>query len=150
MSKTGKILVVDDYEPNLHGLAQLLEGANYHVLMAANGSEALSLVAAERPDLVLLDVMMPGISGLEVCERVKQDADTCLIPVVLISASQERQTMLAGLEAGADDFLSKPVDPKELYTRVRSLMRLKRLTDDLESAASLFLTLGRVIEARDP
>ncbi len=150
MSKTGKILVVDDYEPNLHGLAQLLEGANYHVLMAANGSEALSLVAAERPDLILLDVMMPGISGLEVCERVKQDADTCLIPVVLISASQERQTMLAGLEAGADDFLSKPVDPKELYTRVRSLMRLKRLTDDLESAASLFLTLGRVIEARDP
>jgi putative two-component system response regulator len=99
---------------------------------------------------VLLDVVMPGISGLDVCAELKRNADTRFTPVVLISGEQERETRLAGLEAGADDFLKKPVDPEELHARVRSLMRLKRLTDDLESAESLFLTLGRVVEARDP
>src|SRR5262249_32197866 len=108
------------------------------------------LVARERPDLVLLDVMMPGLSGLEVCTALKQHADTCLTPVVLVSGEQDRETVIAGLEAGADDFLNKPIDSEELNTRVRSLMRLKRLTDDLESAEALFLTLGRIIEARDP
>ena len=150
MPQTGKVLVVDDYEPNLRGLGQLLKGARYDVLTATNGQDALELVARERPDLVLLDVMMPGISGLDVCTALKKHPDTCLTPVVLISAAQERETVIAGLEAGADDFLNKPVDPEELYTRVRSLLRVKRLTDDLESAESLFLTLGRIIEARDP
>jgi putative two-component system response regulator len=150
MRKTGKVLVVDDYEPNLRGLGLLLERANYTVFTASNGADALDVVKRERPDLILLDVLMPGISGLEVCNEVKRNADTCLTPVVLISGTQERQTVIAGLDAGADDFLNKPVDPEELYTRVRSLMRLKRVTDDLESAESLFLTLGRVIEARDP
>jgi putative two-component system response regulator len=99
---------------------------------------------------VLTDVVMPEISGVDVCAAIKGNTETCLIPVVLISASHERDMRLTGLGAGADDFLNKPVDADELYTRVRSLIRLKRLTDDLESAESLFLTLGRVIEARDP
>jgi putative two-component system response regulator len=120
------------------------------VLTATNGRDALEIVERERPDLVLLDVLMPGISGLDVCAEVKRNAETRLTPVVLISGEQERQVRLAGLDAGADDFLNKPVDPEELHTRVRSLMRIKRLTDDLESAESLFLTLGRIIEARDP
>lgn len=150
MPKTGKILVVDDYEPNLRGLGQLLRVAKYDVVTACNGTEALEAAARERPDLVLLDVIMPGISGLDVCRALKHQPDTCLTPVVLISGTQERETVIAGLEAGADDFLNKPVDPEELYTRVRSSIRLKRLTDDLESAESLFLTLGRIIEARDP
>jgi putative two-component system response regulator len=150
MQKAGKVLVVDDYEPNLRGLGQLLEQADYTVLTAANGRDALDIVKRERPDLVLLDVLMPGISGLDVCAELKRNADTRLTPVVLISGEQDRQTRLAGLDVGADDFLNKPVDPEELHTRVRSLMRLKRLTDDLESAESLFLTLGRIIEARDP
>ena len=150
MQKTGKVLVVDDYEPNLRGLGQLLEHADYTVFTATNGRDALEIVKTERPDLVLLDVVMPGISGLDVCAELKQNPETCLTPVVLISGAQEREARLAGLDAGADDFLNKPVDPEELYTRVRSLMRLKRLTDDLESAESLFLTLGRIIEARDP
>ena len=150
MSKSGKVLVVDDYEPNLRGLGQLLERAHYTVLTATNGRDALEIVKRERPDLVLLDVLMPGISGLDVCAELKRNADTRLTPVVLISGAQERETRLAGLDAGADDFLNKPVDPEELHTRVRSLLRLKRLTDDLESAESLFLTLGRIIEARDP
>jgi putative two-component system response regulator len=150
MPKSRTVLVVDDYEPNLRGLGLLLEQADYTVLTAANGRDALEIVRAERPDLVLLDVVMPGISGLDVCAEIKRSADTRLTPVVLISGAQERQTRLAGLDAGADDFLNKPVDPEELQTRVRSLMRLKSLTDDLESAESLFLTLGRIIEARDP
>ena len=150
MPKSGKVLVVDDYEPNLRGLGLLLAQAHYTVLTATNGRDALEIVKRERPDLVLLDVVMPGISGLDVCAELKRNAETRLTPVVLISGAQERQTRLAGLDAGADDFLNKPVDPEELHTRVRSLMRLKRLTDDLESAESLFLTLGRIIEARDP
>ena len=150
MPKSGKVLVVDDYEPNLRGLGLLLERADYAVLSATNGRDALDIVKRERPDLVLLDVLMPGISGLDVCAELKRSDETRLTPVVLISGQQERQTRLAGLEAGADDFLNKPIDPEELQTRVRSLMRLKRLTDDLDSAASLFLTLGRIIEARDP
>jgi putative two-component system response regulator len=150
MRQAGKILVVDDYEANLRGLGQLLRTANYAVTSATNGRDALDLVRRDRPDLVLLDVLMPGMSGVDVCRELKQSAETCLTPVVLISGAQERDTILAGLEAGADDFLNKPIDAEELYTRVRSLMRLKRLTDDLESAETLFLTLGRIIEARDP
>jgi putative two-component system response regulator len=150
MRKAGKVLVVDDYEPNLRGLGKLLEHADFTVLTATNGRDALEIVERERPDLVLLDVVMPGMSGLEVCAEVKRSAATHLTPVVLISGEQERETRLAGLDAGADDFLNKPVDPEELHARVRSLMRIKRLTDDLESAESLFLTLGRIVEARDP
>ena len=150
MPKSGKVLVVDDYAPNLRGLGLLLEHADYTVLTAASGPEALEIVKNERPDLVLLDVLMPGMSGLDVCLELKRNADTRFTPVVLVSGAQERHTRLAGLDAGADDFLNKPVDPEELRARVRSLMRLKRLTDDLESAESLFLTLGRIVEARDP
>jgi putative two-component system response regulator len=150
MSTSGRVLIVDDYEANISALRQLLERQGYEVLTATNGRDALDLVHRERPDLVLLDVVMPGVSGLDVCASLKNVAETCLTPVVLVSALQERATRLEGLEAGADDFLSKPVDPQELYARVRTLIRLKRLTDDLESAESLFLTLGRFIEARDP
>jgi len=150
MRNAGRVLIVDDYEANISALRQLLEGEGYDVLTATNGRDALDLVHREHPDLVLLDVVMPEVSGLDVCASLKNVAETCLTPVVLVSALQERESRLEGLEAGADDFLSKPVDPQELYARVRSLIRLKRLTADLESAESLFLTLGRFIEARDP
>ena len=150
MRNSGRVLIVDDYEANISALRQLLEGEGYDVLTATNGRDALDIVHRERPDLVLLDVVMPEVSGLDVCASLKNVAETCLTPVVLVSALQERESRLEGLEAGADDFLSKPVDPQELYARVRSLIRLKRLTADLESAESLFLTLGRFIEARDP
>jgi putative two-component system response regulator len=146
----GKVLIVDDSQPSLDGLGQLLQRAQYTVLTATNGADAFAIVKRERPDLVLLDVRMPGISGLDVCAELKRNADTRLTPVVLISGDQERETRLAGLESGADDFLNKPVDTQELRVRLRSLMRLKRLTDDLETAESLFLALGRIIEARDP
>jgi putative two-component system response regulator len=150
MSLSGKVLVADDYEPTLLGLAALLEAAGHTVLTAGNGTDALRLAAAERPDVVLLDVMMPGLSGTDVCARIKQTAATRFTPVVLISGSGDRSKRLAGREAGADDFLNKPIDVHELGARVSSAIRLKRLTDDLESAESLFLTLGRIVEARDP
>jgi len=150
MRNAGKVLVVDDYESNRRGLSALLKSASYNVVSASNGSDALEIVRREHPDLVVLDVLMPGLSGLDVCRELKRSAETCLIPVILVSGAQGRQTVIDGLEAGADDFLTKPIDTEELYTRVRSLMRLKRVTDDLESAGSLFMTLGRIIEARDP
>src|SRR5690349_1447669 len=128
------ILVADDHEPNLRGLRDLLaaEGCNVHT--ATNGIDALAVAAAERPDLVLLDVMMPGLSGVDVCAHLKNAASTRLTPVVLVSGQHERDLRIAGFSAGADDFLHKPVDPEELRVRVRSLLRLKRITDDLDSA----------------
>src|SRR5512140_3653296 len=150
MAAAGNILIVDDYEANLHALGDLLTARGYRVSLATNGTDALGLVADERPDCVLLDVVMPGgPSGVEVCAEVKRNPATCLIPIILISAATERDTRLAGLEAGADEFLNKPIDTGELYTRVQALLRIKRLTDDLESAEAVFLSLGRVIEARD-
>ena len=150
MQKGGKVLVVDDYEPNLLGLRDLLEAAGYTVSTACDGPTALQTAAVVEPDLVLLDVLMPGLSGVEVCKALKHNAVTCLTPVVLISAGHDREQRLAGFEAGADDFLNKPVDPDELHTRVRSLIRVKRLTGALESAETLFVTLGKFVEARDP
>src|SRR4029453_5525631 len=102
------------------------------------------------PDLVLLDVMMPDLSGIDVCRELKARSATRLTPVVLITASQERVHRLAGLEAGADDFLAKPVDLTELQTRVRSLLRVRRLIDDLESTETIMTMLGEIVEARDP
>ena len=150
MATPGKVLVVDDYEPNLSGLRLLLECVGYDVLTSSNGRDALNVVRQEQPDVVLLDVIMPGMSGLDVCAALKQSAETRLTPVVLISAAQVRDTRVAGLDAGADDFLNKPVDPEELYARVASLVRLKRVTNALETAEALFIALGRIIEARDP
>ena len=150
MSVSGKVLLADDYEPILVGLSALLETAGHTVVTARNGREAVAVAIAERPDVILLDVMMPEVSGIEACARLKAAPETRFTPVVLISGSGERQNRVAGREAGADDFLSKPVDVDELTARVSSAIRLKRLTDELESAEALFLTLGRIVEARDP
>jgi putative two-component system response regulator len=150
MPISGNVLVADDYEPTLLGLCTLLEAAGHTVHTARNGTEALRLAATAQPDVVLLDVMMPGMTGTEVCARLKQSSGTCLTPVVLISGSADRRNRVAGRTAGADDFLNKPIDVEELQARVSSAIRLKRLTDELESAESLVLTLGRIVEARDP
>jgi putative two-component system response regulator len=150
MDSCGKILVVDDYAPNATGMRDLLCAAGYSVRVAYNGADALSLVAEDAPDLVLIDVVMPGMSGVELCRELKTRGATRLTPVVLITASQEKGHRLAGLEAGADDFLGKPVDVQELRTRVRSLLRVKQLTDELESTESIMTMLGHIVEARDP
>jgi putative two-component system response regulator len=150
MESCGKVLVVDDYAPNANGMRDLLSASGYSVRVANNGADALRLVSEEAPDLVLVDVVMPGMSGVELCRELKTRGGTRLTPVVLVTASQDRGHRLAGLEAGADDFLGKPVDVQELRTRVRSLLRVKQLTDDLESTEAIMTMLGHIVEARDP
>jgi putative two-component system response regulator len=149
-STAGRILVVDDESQNVEVIRRLMTRLGYEVLTAADGESALHSVMRDRPDLVLLDVNMPGVDGFEVCRRLKADAATRLIPVVLITTLTESEDRIRGIEAGADDFLSKPPVIAELEARVRSLTRLKRYTDELDSAESVILSLGLTIEARDP
>ncbi len=149
IKSAGTILVVDDTPANVELLKGLLTREGYTVHTAADGEAALAAVARELPDLVLLDVMMPKLDGFEVCRRLKQDPTTRLTPVVLITSLQEREDRIRGINAGADDFLTKPVNAHELKARTRSLVRLKRYTDDLESAESVIFSLALTIEARD-
>jgi putative two-component system response regulator len=120
------------------------------VFKASSGDETLALVERERPDLVLLDVMMPERSGFDVCAALKAEPSTRLIPVVLVTALNDASHKIQGIQAGADDFLTKPVNPAELTARVRSLLRIKRFTDELDSAEATILSLALTIEARDP
>ena len=145
----GNVLVVDDEPGNVQLLKTLLTREGYSVVTACDGQEALEMVASAHPDLVLMDVMMPKLSGYAVCQEIKRNPATRLTPVVLITALHERERKIEGINAGADDFLTKPVDPHELKARARSLVRLKRYTDDLDSAESVIMSLALVIEARD-
>ena len=146
---TASILVVDDLDANRALIARLLAPDGYLVSGAVDGAQALKMVADQQPDLVLLDVMMPGADGFAVCRALKHDPATRLIPVVLITSLSESRSRIEGLEAGADDYVSKPVDAQELRARVRSLLRIKRYTDDLDSAESVIVSLALTIEARD-
>ena len=145
----GKVLVVDDVAANVNLMKTMLTREGYQVVTASDGEQALQMVADAQPDLVLMDVMMPKLSGYEVCARLKQNPNTRLTPVVLITALYERGDKIQGINAGADDFLTKPVNVHELKARARSLVRLKRYTDDLDSAESVIMGLALVIEARD-
>ena len=131
MSAPAKILVVDDTPANIKLLGDLLSSRGYQVSTAVNGEEALAKVASERPDLVLLDVMMPGLSGYDVCRRIRADPATVLLPVVMCTSLDPQQERVKGIEAGADDFLSKPVNQPELFARVKSSLRVKALHDEL-------------------
>jgi putative two-component system response regulator len=134
---------------NVDLVGSMLTRAGYQVVTASDGEQALQIVEATHPDLVLMDIVMPKLSGYQVCERIKRNPATRLTPVVLITALNEREDRIQGINAGADDFLTKPVNPHELKARVRSLVRLKRYTDDLDSAESVIMSLALVIEARD-
>jgi putative two-component system response regulator len=127
-----------------------LSGEGYQVSTAQDGEEALAKVEAVPPDLILLDVVMPKLDGYEVCRRLKSDARTILIPVVMITSLQATEQRIRGIEAGADDFLSKPFNRQELMTRVRSLLKLKRHTDELENAETVLFSLALSVEAKDP
>ena len=144
------ILIADDEEANREILAELLEYEGYRTIPASDGEEALKLLRSRRVDLALLDVMMPGHTGFAVCHQAKSDPSTRLIPVVLVTGLNRSEDRIKGIEGGADDFLSKPVDRAELLARVRSLLRLKQFTDELESAETVLCSLAISIEAKDP
>ena len=127
-----KVLMVDDEAHNLRAYERILRPLHYDLRRAENGTEALERVAADPPDIILLDVMMPGPSGFEVCRRLKSQPETQFIPVVLITGLTEREARIKGIEAGADEFVNKPVEPTELRVRVKSLLRTKALHDELQ------------------
>jgi putative two-component system response regulator len=144
------VLVVDDDEGARSLFRRLLQAQGYEVEIAHDGASALTLVATKAPDVVLLDVRMSGgIDGFEVCRRLRSDVASRLIPVIIVTGLHQREERLKSIEAGADDFLTKPVDNDELLARLRSLIRVKQYTDDLDSAASILMTLASMIEARD-
>jgi len=144
-----RVLVVDDNPMNVELVADNLEKEGYAVERAFSGEEALKKIAEAAFDVVLLDVMMPGLSGYEVCERLKRDEKTRLLPVVMLTALDKREDKIRGITAGADDFINKPFDRAELLIRVKSCIRTKRLTDDLETAESILVALGNAIDAKD-
>lgn len=150
MKNVGTVVIADDVSANVDLLEGLLVREGYAVFAASDGEAALELVLQTLPDVVLTDVMMPKLDGFELCRRIKAERATRLTPVVLITSLGEREDRIEGINAGADDFLTKPVNAHELRARVRSLVRLKRYTDDLDSAESVILSLGLTVEARDP
>ena len=129
---TAHILVVDDVAKNVKLLGDVLAARGYRITTAASGEQALACIKADAPDLVLLDVMMPGLSGYDVCRAIRADPLNAVLPVVLVTALDPAQERVKGLEAGADDFLSKPVSQAELMARVRSLLRIKQLYDEVQ------------------
>ena len=142
------ILVVDDVAKNVKLLADVLAARGYRISTANSGEEALASLRAEPPDLVLLDVMMPGLSGYDVCRAIRSDPANAVLPVVLVTALDPAQERVKGLEAGADDFLSKPVAQAELLARVRSLLRIKQLYDEVQRQKGELAEWNATLEAR--
>jgi putative two-component system response regulator len=145
-----KILIVDDESGARAALEFLLRREGFEVRDAADWPTAIQECATFRPDLILLDIMMPGMDGFEVCRHIKATPETRLTPVVLITGLTATEDRIMGINSGADDFLSKPIDLNELLARTRSLLRLKQYTDELENAEAVLFSLAHSIEARDP
>ena len=145
-----KILVVDDEPLNLKLLEALLIGANYSVVKASSGPEALKAVSGSQFDLIILDVMMPGMNGFDVCRRLKAAENTRMLPVILLTALSDSESRVKGIEAGADDFVTKPPNKVELLARVKSLIKIRKLNKNLTSIESVLFSLANTIEAKDP
>jgi len=145
-----KILVVDDHAPSRFKTRAFLEREGYEVTEADSGRSALSCVTHQPPDLILLDVIMPGMDGFEVCQRIKQDKHTRLIPVIFITALYDRRSRLKASDVGGDDFIRKPFDQLELAARVKALVTQKRLNEDLEHAEQVLFSIAKTVESRDP
>ncbi len=144
-----RVLIVDDEEAIRSTLSRILKKEGYEVSTAADGEEALTVFENDQPDIVLLDIMMPKLNGFEVCEHLKGSADTRLIPVVMVTSSTATENRVRAIESGADDILGKPYERVELTARVRSLLRLKDYTDQLEQAETVVFALARSIEGKD-
>jgi len=144
-----KVLAVDDDATNLLVIEKMLTPHSCKVLKAMSGQEALDEVWKELPDVILLDVMMPGMSGFEVCRKLKSSESTRLVPIIIVTALQDKEDRIKGIQAGCDDFISKPIDRLELLARVHALGQVKRLNDDLDHAEAVVLSLARAVEAKD-
>ncbi|OYW04560.1 MAG: two-component system response regulator [Acidobacteria bacterium 37-71-11] len=149
MSAAGTVLIVDDQPQSLEAMRDALLPLGFEVWQALEGASGLLLARERQPDVILLDVMMPGIDGFEVCRRLKADEETRLLPVVFLTGLDSRDARLKGLEAGATDFLTKPFDLVELEVRVRNLVSFRRLTQDLDDAEKMLFAVARAVEARD-
>ena len=130
MTDTAKILVVDDQPSNVKLLRIKLSKEGYDVVEAANGREALARVVSDAPDLVLLDVMMPGMNGYDACRRIKERETNGFLPVILVTAKTETEALIEGFEAGADDYVTKPFKPVELLARVRAMLRIRHMVQE--------------------
>lgn len=150
LKPTQTILVVDDSRDIALLMRELLATRGYEVHVAFSSADAERQIALHPPDLILLDVVMPGKDGYQLCRELKENRETRLIPVVMITGLTDRENKIRGIEAGADEFLNKPIFPEELFARVKSLLRLKEFTDELETAEAVLCTLGLSVEARDP
>jgi len=148
VSSSAKILVVDDTPMNVKLLADRLSAKGYDIATAGSGAEALKRMDEWQPDLVLLDVVMPGMSGYEVCRKIRENTNTSILPVIMITALDPGEERIKGLDAGADDFLSKPVNTAELEARVRSLLRIKELYDKVQSQAAELAQWNKELESR--
>ncbi len=146
---SGRVLVVDDVPTNVKLLEAKLEAEYFEVISAFNGPDAIKLATAHNPDIILLDVMMPGMNGYEVCQALKSQPETRHIPVVMVTALDQQSEKVRGLEAGADDFLTKPVDDLALVARVRSLIRLKMMNDELRMRCATSQEIGLLSDSAD-
>lgn len=147
---TDRVLVCDDAPENVELLEALLVAEGYEVVCAYHGEECISKALKEQPDLILLDVVMPGLSGFDVCRQLKENDATRFIPIVMITALSELEDKIKGIEVGADEFLIKPINKMELVARAKSLVRAKRLHDQLDNAENVIYSLALAIEAKDP
>ena len=145
-----RILIVDDIEMNIKIIEAILRPHNYEIFKALRGREALDIMDHNDIDLVLLDIMMPEMNGYEVCRRIKSRQSTCTTPVIMVSALDDAESKIKGIEAGADDFISKPPSKNELTTRTKSLIKLRTLYKDFTNIESVLFSLARTVEAKNP
>jgi putative two-component system response regulator len=147
--KSAQLLIVDD-EPQVTSLlCRFVSQEGYDVTVLHDGESALAWIGDHTPDVVVFDIMMPGVTGIDLCRKMKADRATRLIPVVLVTGHASQEDQLEAVDAGADDVISKPVNSEQFRIRLRSLVRMKRYTDDLESAGAVMMTLAMMIESRD-
>jgi putative two-component system response regulator len=144
------ILVVDDHQLSRELLKTYLAIAGYEIIEAANGAEALEALETNTPNLVLLDIIMPKVDGFEVCQKIKENPETAMLPVIMVTGLEDFEARMKALELGADDYISKPISEQELLMRVSNHLRIKHLADQLENAENVILTLVRILEAKDP